>query len=339
MKTITALTTVLLSVISTGCGNWDAVYRKHNFSDGNSAITDIKSRAIIASVNEQSKISKEDSAYSKSIKICAEPSPDAITAYAAELAAKVQKGDDLSGGLTGAYQGSAGFTGQRTQTVQLLRDQLYRLCEANLNGWLRPAEYEMLLSRNQRYTLALMAIENLTDVIRPPAIILETSGRAGLSSDSAETEKKLATLKTRKLELESKENKTQEETEEIEKITNEIAKLEKNPDEVKNAYALGKATGKADVPPAPEQREKTEIHVNAIKEIALSLIEESDTLYKCFNYLQDSSTYSRDDDISRLRSAFEAHCLELLKTETLALQADNKKASQEMRKIEDINKQ
>ncbi|MDZ4190742.1 hypothetical protein OF113_14040 [Ectopseudomonas chengduensis] len=30
-----------------GCGNWDAIYRKHDFADNKSAITDIKSRAII----------------------------------------------------------------------------------------------------------------------------------------------------------------------------------------------------------------------------------------------------------------------------------------------------
>lgn len=77
--------------------------------------------------------------------ICAEPSPDAISALASSLAT------DLTGKVPATEAGTAGTTeaelavrrsvaeqvayvGVRNSTIQLLRDGLYRSCEAYLNG-------------------------------------------------------------------------------------------------------------------------------------------------------------------------------------------------------------
>lgn len=323
---------VLTPAFLFGCGNWDAVYRKHNFTDGDSAITDIKSRAIISAVEEYT-LPNESGTSNKRVRICAEPSPDAITAYAAELAAKVQKGDDTSLGINGAYQGSAGFTGQRTQTVQLLRDQLYRLCEANLNGWLNPREYEMLLSRNQRYTLALMTIENLTDVIRPPAVILETSGSASSPQNIDNIKKKITELQLAKAELEKKDPKTAEDTKKIESTTQEITKLNSELEKAERTIATGTATGKFLEDQA--QQKNKDAHVAAISEIALALINQPDTLYKCFNYLQETAKFSyHDKETAQIRQKFESYCLEILKTEGEKLKAIQATSKQQVREIE-----
>ena len=84
---------------------------------------------------------------------CAEPAPDAMgtlaTQYAANLAVQ-------AGAITGSPIGSASLTGgtngstttgvfelfQRSQGVQVLRDGLYRLCEAYLNGALEKEQYK-----------------------------------------------------------------------------------------------------------------------------------------------------------------------------------------------------
>lgn len=54
--------------------------------------------------------------------------------------------------------------GQTTQQVTLLRDTLYRICEASHNGVLAKGDAARLIERTQDVTLGLLAIEQLTGV-------------------------------------------------------------------------------------------------------------------------------------------------------------------------------
>ena len=110
--------------------------------------------------------------------VCAEPSPDAIKAMAV-------KGDisynSANLGLTTAQ--ALGELGERTELIGLLRDSLYRSCEAYMNGLLSDAEYRNMLTYWDVYTATLLGIENLTRV--PHSNVTISSSITGNSSSMA----------------------------------------------------------------------------------------------------------------------------------------------------------
>ncbi len=113
---------------------------------------------------------------------CAEPSPDALAAYAAALGVG-------SGSLPGntvaastAFNGLAGSIGLRTQSITLMRDTLYRTCEMMLNGKLSRAQISVLMARSQDLTVVIMAIESLTGAVVAAPVTLAPSGSASSSA-------------------------------------------------------------------------------------------------------------------------------------------------------------
>ena len=116
--------------------------------------------------------------------VCAEPSPDTIAAAAASAG--------LSGGVSGipeaptlaadvagnaARSEQAAYIGARNATIQLLRDGLYRACEAYMNGALGDFGYGLVLSNYGRVMTALLSAEGLTrPTLAPPVIIGSVSG-------------------------------------------------------------------------------------------------------------------------------------------------------------------
>lgn len=118
---------------------------------------------------------------------CAEPSPDAIVARASYAA--------VQGNATSATGGSAGGQGAfgnsesvgslalRTQTIQLLRDGYYRICEAYLNGAIDPKQYRDVLYVIDLFMIALVAMEGVGGVVAAPAIAIGANGRLTLAPD------------------------------------------------------------------------------------------------------------------------------------------------------------
>src|SRR3954452_23210652 len=116
--------------------------------------------------------------------VCAEPSPDTIAAAAASAG--------LSGGVSGIPQAATlaadvagnaarseqpAYIGARNATIQLLRDGLYRACEAYMNGALGDFGYGLVLSNYGRVMTALLSAEGLTrPTLAPPVIIGSVSG-------------------------------------------------------------------------------------------------------------------------------------------------------------------
>ena len=151
----------LIAVIGlSGCANWSTLYRQPNFSNSDSLLTDIGARAIYVRPNEKTSGVNENLRNTPKTIVCAEPSPDSMQAYAAKLNWKLLSDATVTREAALAYNTAASYVGNRTQTVQLLRDQLYRLCEAYANGIIDSDTYTMLMSRSQRYTLALAMIDS-----------------------------------------------------------------------------------------------------------------------------------------------------------------------------------
>lgn len=172
------LAIVLAAITVSGCtslGNFNSVHRKLDTSEGSGVLIDIKQRAIL--VGKTSRDGKESTI------VCAEPSPDALSAYAAELAAKVDRPELFAAQLTAGTQEGASFVGLRTSTIQLLRDSMYRLCEAHLNGAIDKNSYNFQLRKYQRQLVALLAIEQLTGAQRVSASGIETRSAAQIARD------------------------------------------------------------------------------------------------------------------------------------------------------------
>lgn len=191
MKRITLLVAASLSIV--GCANQNSIYRTFDVSKGESPMVDIRQRAVLVSPNRTitEKLDKEGNLVEKTHRekgmfVCAEPSPDAMASLAYELAAKGGVPEKASGELAYAMHESAAFTGIRTQSIQLLRDFGYRLCESHLSGAITSPQYDLLMRRFQKNTVALLAIEQLTGTVKSPPIVLTSSGKAEVTKSLAE---------------------------------------------------------------------------------------------------------------------------------------------------------
>lgn len=137
-----------------------------------------KSRVLEADERLLTYSTRVDTSGKKTEVLCPEPSPDALKTLAGSLS--LEKEDVAA--LAAAFQESGASIGLRTHSIQLLRDQLYSICQAYGNSGITPSAYRMMLTRNQRNTVALMAIEQLTGVVRSPSVTLSgsaTADRAG----------------------------------------------------------------------------------------------------------------------------------------------------------------
>jgi hypothetical protein len=113
--------------------------------------------------------------------VCAEPSPDVMAAIAKSLGAGIAAtvtpptggtAVDARAELARSYGQKLAQLGERTNTIQLLRDSLYRACEAYANGAITKTTYALLLSRYDSLAVTLAMGELAAGAFgRPPAVI------------------------------------------------------------------------------------------------------------------------------------------------------------------------
>lgn len=115
---------------------------------------------------------------------CAEPSPDALKAIAQSLSAQAQAPAYGGGGLSTSSAESAASIGLRTATIQLLRDGLYRICEAYANGALSEFGYALALSNFDEIMIRLISVEGLTGTQQAAQVAIGTSGTTKGSGQS-----------------------------------------------------------------------------------------------------------------------------------------------------------
>jgi hypothetical protein len=175
------LASASVSVLLSGCANLNSIYREFNIGSGDqptkSITMDVKQRTVLSSVI-RSKV--KDGEYVEKTVICAEPSPDALSVYAAGLSGSVFSGDKKAAELALSSSETGSFIGNRTVTIQLLRDNLYRACEGYMGGALTEKQYYALIRRYQVMTMGLLAIEHLTETVKPPNVTI-TAGAASAS--------------------------------------------------------------------------------------------------------------------------------------------------------------
>lgn len=144
--------------------------------DGTSVSIDAKQRIVVST--------KKGVGDDRNI-VCAEPSPDALVAIAQAASAQANVIGQGSGALSVATNESAASIGIRTATIQLLRDALYRACEAYLNGAVNEFGYGLILNSMDDVMTALMGIEGLTQM--KPAPLVAIGGSAKSAAEGSQT--------------------------------------------------------------------------------------------------------------------------------------------------------
>lgn len=188
---------ILLTLWTTyGCGaNFNSIYHKFKTKD-HSVLIDAKQRVIAVT---QSKTDLKDSsgnitATETTTRLCAEPSPDALSALTAAASGSGSY-KEISAQLAGSISEVASNIGIRTQSIQLLRDGMYRLCESYVNGALDRKEYIAQQRRYQIMMSGLLAIESLTGVVTPKQVILRGESAATTGKGILEAEQNVKEAK------------------------------------------------------------------------------------------------------------------------------------------------
>ena len=173
---------VSVVVALAGCANLDSIYRPLEIR-GSAVAVDAKQRGIYSVQRDGSTV------------VCPEPSPDALSAYAASggitgLIKSATEGTTPSGQLQAAFAAGeqTGSIGLRTQSIQLLRDGLFATCLGYMNQALGTEQYYALMRRSQNFTLGLLAIEQLTGAVKADQVKLSSSSAASTGSDNVDKE-------------------------------------------------------------------------------------------------------------------------------------------------------
>ncbi len=185
-RTLQILMLFALAVSSAGClANLTSIFRTFSIEDSESVSIDANQRVILTS-------KYVDSRGYEIVKACAEPSPDVFSVIGSSLAAKGSSGSSVSAEFVAALSQSGSTIGIRTQTIQLLRDSMYRLCEGYLSGALPSYKYSALQRRYQNVMLGLLSIEQLTGAVTPkPVSIKSTAPVTGAAQSLNDTQKAL----------------------------------------------------------------------------------------------------------------------------------------------------
>ena len=188
--------------ILAGCTATDHTSFRHQpLSNSNSSLTavDAKQRVIIAAreidtttTTKSGGSSNVTTLVEQRFKFCAEPSPDVFSVVAQALSAGGTFGQTadpkaIEAALSMAFSSSEqGSTIPRTQTINMLRELMYRTCERWLNGELGDTEMPIQAARDQRLMVSILAIEQLTGAVTPKPVVIGSSAKSGAGGSGAD---------------------------------------------------------------------------------------------------------------------------------------------------------
>lgn len=161
--------TTSLALVLAGCASLNSTHRVQKV-DGSSSSTasptvisvDAKQRHLILSPDKESGKQTQ-------WRVCAEASPDVFSAYASSLGLDLGFGATERQAKASSSIAEAAATIERTQTINLLRESMYRTCERYLSGALTEDQFIIQAARDQKSMVAVLAIEQLTGVFRRKA--------------------------------------------------------------------------------------------------------------------------------------------------------------------------
>ena len=124
---------------------------------------------------------------------CSEPSPDVFSALGQGFSGGGSFGQaadpkSMNIALQAAFSSSeTGSIISHTQTINMLKEMMYRTCERFLNGQIGAFEYPIIAARDQRIMTSILAIEQLTGTVLPKPVVIAATGSAstGQSTNDA----------------------------------------------------------------------------------------------------------------------------------------------------------
>ena len=189
------LSSLVFILATTGCARFNSIHRESEFSkyNGGAVFIDAKQHSVISNpvpVNGKNAIEWQ-------LRICSEAAPDVFSAFATSVAAKaavkaLEKAGEGTFSLTSAESAA---TISRTQTINMLREAMFRTCERYLNGAIDEDELVVQAARDQRVMVSILAIEQLTGVYTPAIVALTTEAKASASGPTAENLKLIDDVK------------------------------------------------------------------------------------------------------------------------------------------------
>jgi hypothetical protein len=289
-RSLILATALLLS----GCGAQEFFFNKDiSLTPGHGQMSDIKQRGVFVQ-------SRPDDKGLPTPVVCAEPSPDAMAAVAASMAANMAGKDSTSASLSASVSESAAFVGLRTQTIQLLRDGFYRMCEGYMSGALTAEDYSIMQRRYQANMLALLTIEQLTGASKSPAVTLDTTSLARVSQlheQLREVQKELA--------AEDKKTGPDRSDERIKELTARRDRLTTDIETYSSTISQVQVT---------PNKETIAGVSSAVKEIAMSVIDHDYSGQMCFEY------FRRRNDNSDSNATLGEYCSGLLRKNLESMQ-------------------
>ncbi len=155
---------VLLGVALTGCtsAEWNSIHRSHQLGDDQirTLISDAKQRIVLT--KNRAEVTNVDGSKIERV-VCAEPSPDVAQAVSSSISAAFEKtgagGQGLSVDAAAKFGESVAQLGERMAVIQLIRDKMYRACEAYANGAVDKAAYTLMLARLDKTMVTLLSQE------------------------------------------------------------------------------------------------------------------------------------------------------------------------------------
>lgn len=185
--------TALAALLLAGCSaNHNTAFRHQSLTGSSVTLIDAKQRAIY---------SRFEGAGSGEIqRFCAEPSPDVFSVVAQALSggASLGKSADpkaLELALNAAFSSSEqGSSIPRTQTVNMLREMMFRTCERHLSGGIGELELPLQAIRDQRLMVSILAIEQLTGAVTPKPVVIGAAASGSSGSSGAEAAVRLDDL-------------------------------------------------------------------------------------------------------------------------------------------------
>jgi hypothetical protein len=173
--------------------------RQHNLGDSQTLESQADTRVVVARPGTFT--TGQKGSFRPRQVVCAEPSPDvakivsksfgmsgALEAIVQQPEAKVDAAGKAAAAISKSEAEALAQLTSRLATIQLLRDGLYRACEAYANGALSPITYSVILSGYGDVMVTLLTGELVAGNFGQPLAVLGTqaSGAAGAATKAKE---------------------------------------------------------------------------------------------------------------------------------------------------------
>lgn len=188
-----SLAAAALASLGSGCAYLTTYTRSIDLQGTNSVAMDVKQRVVISQRRPGDAGPSGESKEPTTTVVCAEPSPDALTVLGASGGLSFSDGlAEKSANLSAALSESGAFVGLRTQSIQLLRDAMYRLCEGYAGRAVDGDEFASMQRRYQSTMMGLIAIEQLTRPVVAGQAALASSATASAGAGAGDAAVKAA---------------------------------------------------------------------------------------------------------------------------------------------------